>query len=286
MSGTFLGRIGAAGVLCDPMARSQVTPERRELDGRKSLHRSVATASGRRRAPKRSQVLAQKIVDKICGAQMVAGDRLPPEQKLMTEYGVGRATYREAVRLLESNGVVVVQPGPGGGPMVSGSGATHLAGAARLQLQLCGATYGDVARARVALEPFMARLTAERRDSYAIAVLRQIEADAALVDLDDRVAVCLLIQRFHTALGSGSGNTVIDLLGSLLTEVQQPVTSQIYLSHSATTAQFDGWTAIVEAIAAGRASDAEHRVREMLTRNTDDFLDRYPDLAAEPVTWT
>ena len=58
-------------------------------------------ARGAIQSQKKSTVLAQRIVDEIIGADMKAGDRLPPEADMCTTYGVGRSTIREALRAKE-----------------------------------------------------------------------------------------------------------------------------------------------------------------------------------------
>lgn len=238
------------------------------------------------RRSKQGQMLAQQIVDRICDEGLAVGDVLPPEQVMMQEFEVGRATYREAVRLLEANGVVIVQPGPGGGPRVAAAGSKDLANAMRLHLQLRNTTYADVARARCDIEPLLARITAERQDAHTIAVIRQIVADAALTDPEDRVGVCALVRRFHAALGSGSQNTVVDLVGSLLIEVDDPVMTQIVLPPGEMAFVIDQWRDVADAISAGRADDAERGVRQILNRYTEYFLETYADLAAQSITWT
>src|SRR6516165_7115435 len=64
---------------------------------------------------KRSEMLAQEIVEEIIAKGLNPGDLLPPEAEMLSHYGVGRASLREALRLLESQGLVTLKPGPGGG---------------------------------------------------------------------------------------------------------------------------------------------------------------------------
>src|ERR1700742_1864672 len=41
------------------------------------------------------------------------GDKLPSEPELMTQFGVGRSTIREAIRILANTGLVTVRQGSG-----------------------------------------------------------------------------------------------------------------------------------------------------------------------------
>src|ERR687891_1501467 len=52
-------------------------------------------------------------------SQLEPGDILPPERVLIEQLKVGRGTLREALRLLELQGVITLKAGPGGGPVVA-----------------------------------------------------------------------------------------------------------------------------------------------------------------------
>lgn len=64
--------------------------------------------------PKRSVVIAQSIVREIRDRRLQPGSQLPPEHEMLRTYNVGRNTLREALRLLELQGVLTIRPEPGG----------------------------------------------------------------------------------------------------------------------------------------------------------------------------
>ena len=92
---------------------------------------------------------------------------------MLEEYQVGRGTLRESLRFLELQGIMSLKPGPGGGPVVERPEATSLATSLMLLLQFTDAQYRVVAEARVALEPTMARLAAERMTPESLAELSE-----------------------------------------------------------------------------------------------------------------
>ena len=240
----------------------------------------------RRRRPKRGRLLAQRIVDDICELGLVDGDRLPPEAVLMQTYNAGRSTFREALRILEANGVVRVQPGPGGGPVVSGADAPDLADTLMLHLQVRRATYEDVAGARVLIEPYLARLAAERRDPTALDHLRAVMADIEAADLDDKATFNALDGEFQRALGQGSGNRVVDLLGTLLVEIYDQHffdVAEMPVSERADVVRW--WRRITDDILDGRADDAERHVRRMIEYTTSRFSSQYPKESGQSVRW-
>ena len=71
------------------------------------------------RKAKRALTLAQDIVRDIEAGAHVAGDRLAREDEMLARYDVARATLREALRFLELQGVIHLQLGRGGGPVVA-----------------------------------------------------------------------------------------------------------------------------------------------------------------------
>ena len=81
-----------------------------------SIHGGTKQTDGHVRSTKISQRLARMIAREIAEAQTPPGSTLPSEELMAKQYAVGRASVREALRLLEAQGAVVVRPGKGGGP--------------------------------------------------------------------------------------------------------------------------------------------------------------------------
>src|SRR5262249_29577466 len=125
--------------------------------------------ASRLRSVKRSEVLAREIVEEIVAGGLAPGAVLPAEGVMLDHYEVGRASLREALRLLESQGLVTLKSGPGGGPVVGEVDAANLGRTATLYFRLAGATCGVLAEAMLVLDPWLAELAAERADPKAAA---------------------------------------------------------------------------------------------------------------------
>src|SRR4051794_1844056 len=93
---------------------------------------------------KLSTLLADSITETILKNGMQPGDRLPPEREMREQFGVGRGTLREALRVLEAEGLIIVRAGPHGGPVVTKPDAERLARMLILLLIGWGATLQDV----------------------------------------------------------------------------------------------------------------------------------------------
>src|ERR1700728_4311773 len=109
---------------------------------------------------KQSVLLARDIVNYIFNQHLPRGTKLPNEQEMLQQFGVGRNTIREALRLLELRGVITIRPGRGGGPIVRLPRSTDLGEALQLILQFQGATLTDVIDARALIEPMAASAAA------------------------------------------------------------------------------------------------------------------------------
>src|SRR5580693_5576995 len=70
------------------------------------------------RAPKTSELIATQLRRQIVRGTVKPGEKLPPETRLMEQFGVSRPTIREAFRILETEGLIVVRPGSRGGAQV------------------------------------------------------------------------------------------------------------------------------------------------------------------------
>jgi DNA-binding FadR family transcriptional regulator len=229
--------------------------------------------------------LARQIVDEIAVKGLKPGSLLPGESEMLRSYGVGRATLREALLLLEVLGLISVKPGPGGGPSVVGLTSRDFGDMAKLHFQVAGATYGDVLDARAAIEAVMARLAATTQDAAGLSELRAVAAEAEATELEDDVAFQALSRSFHVVLGSISGNPVLNLFGRALKDVydqqvragMMPVDERgrVRAAHAEIT------TAILE----GRAEDAERLTRDHALHYGDFHRRHHPGLLDQRVAW-
>ncbi len=155
--------------------------------------------------PKRSALLAHRIVREIRDRGLPAGSHLPPERDMLGAYGVGRNTLREALRVLELQGVLTIRPGPGGGPVVAAPDSRHLASTLALLLQFADTPFRAVIETRLLLEPITARLCAERGDPALLGELRA-SVDRMAAAVDDSDAFLGENRVFHDLVAWGSEN--------------------------------------------------------------------------------
>jgi GntR family transcriptional regulator, transcriptional repressor for pyruvate dehydrogenase complex len=66
----------------------------------------------------RPQQVAEAIKSWVVEQGMRPGDKLPSEPELIERFGMAKSTIREAVRILEAQGLVKSRTGPGGGVFI------------------------------------------------------------------------------------------------------------------------------------------------------------------------
>ena len=257
------------------------------MDRKSPAHSAVHEGSTKpvspRRTEKLSEVLAREIVRDV--RNLPPTTMLPSEAIMLEKYGVGRASLREALRLLEVQGLIVIRPGPGGGPMVAQVDSVHYGRISSLYYHMSSATYRDVADARLVMEPVITRIVAERRDADVKERLQTWLVQHADFDEDsDYEHYVEDASGFHSMLAEMVGNPVLTLSARSLQEVQLHRAHGLLPPDERRKVDLDH-LAIAKAVLRGEAAKAERLMREHMTDYVRDSKQRYPGLLDETVDW-
>jgi len=164
-----------------------------------------------------AQMVADHLRDRILRGDLNDGDLLPKEEELREQYPVAKPSLREAMLILQTEGLVTVRRGNVGGAVVHRPHAANAAYTLGLVLAGQGVDVADVARALREVEPSCAGLCAARRDRKRAVVptLRKLHKQA-LREVDDLVVVTGLSRQFHETMVQLCGNsTLIVVVGAL-----------------------------------------------------------------------
>ena len=169
------------------------------------------------RQPRVAEIVASRLRDDILSGRLREGDILPSQESLFTEFGVSPPALREAIHILEVDGLVSVRRGNMGGAVVHLPSAERTAHMISMVLQSRASTPADVSGALMHLEPICAGLCAAREDRVIEVVpYLQAEIDRQEEQFEDTAQYVRNARRFHEALVSRCGNEpMILLIGSL-----------------------------------------------------------------------
>ena len=233
-----------------------------------------------RRITKTSETVALNIVRDITARGLKSGDRLPLEAAMLQEYRVSRASLREALRLLEVQGLISLKPGPGGGPVVGTVDTRHLARTVSLYFHLGGMKYGDIFTTQEILEPACAELAARHPDRSE-RMRPYIDADVPLEGFRYHAATV----DFHTAVYELAGNGVLTLITGAITSI---ISTHIVSTMDPVELHesiLDEHKELARAIAAGHASKAHRLMAAHFKSQHDYYRQRWPARFDEFIEW-
>jgi DNA-binding FadR family transcriptional regulator len=232
------------------------------------------------RQPKAAERVAGEIVHDIVARGMRTGDHLPLEAQMVDQYGASRASVREALRLLEVQGLLHLKPGPGGGPVVGQVDPANLARTTSLYFHLGGATFDAALRTQLLLEPVCARLAARHPLRHAT-MERYLKPSTTRSGDDYRGHV----DGFHAAIYRLVGNPIIALLTQAITRiVSEQLTATLDPIELRATV-LDDHAALARAIAGGPPDVAARLMVEHLQMQHTQFRPHAPEKIDDLIEW-
>jgi GntR family transcriptional regulator, transcriptional repressor for pyruvate dehydrogenase complex len=177
---------------------------------------TVKRTTGPREKP---QQIADELRGLIVSGELSEGDSLGHEPDLVERFGVSRPSLREALRILEAEGLITVVRGVRGGVIVHAPDQRMTARAAALLLQARNVSLADVFEARNLLEPVAARSIATARGrKAAVKELRALVRDQENA-IEDPDAFGVANAAFHQRLVSLGGNQTLSVVAEMLNEI-------------------------------------------------------------------
>lgn len=170
-----------------------------------------------------AQAIANLIRNAIGSGKLAQGTKLPSEQQLVEHFGTSRPICREALRILQSEGLLVVSRGNNGGARVQSPNPDHIGLHASILLKLRKATLHDTFEVRELIEPAaIARLATPPKKE----VLRQLAQIAAAQKyaVGDRAAFSACDIEFRHVLLDNCDNEPLRLIGLV---IEQLISSQL-----------------------------------------------------------
>lgn len=213
-----------------------------------------------------SQVIVEQVRLLLREERLQPGDRLPSERELCVQFGVSRVTVREALRILESSGLVEIRVGARGGAFVTAPSSRRVSEGLADLLTLSPLTAAQVTEARLVFELGTVPLVVERATEEDIADLRAM-CEAHAEAFKDGTYTMELSAAFHIRVAACAHNPAIEMLvqsfhGPLLMSLREAQTVEPAMGERGSKEHHE----FVEAIAARDVEAAMKTMRTHLER--------------------
>lgn len=172
----------------------------------------------RSKPAKAAQVVAKQIKNAVLSGDLVVGDKLPSEKNMIEQFGYSRAVVREALRLLENDGLIALSAGRNGGAVVTNPDSSQIMSNIDMVLRMQQTGIKEVHEAQRLIEPMIVKLAIQRATAEDFKKIRQtielIEASPRDVEL-----VRLQSNLFHTFLAEATKNNVIAIVAAIFRQI-------------------------------------------------------------------
>jgi DNA-binding FadR family transcriptional regulator len=196
--------------------------------------------------------IAADLRRRVVAGELEPGERLPTETMLATEFGVSRATVREALRQLDAQSLIRTSKGATGGSYVTLPSAGYLSASLRSGIGLLAdaqdVSLDELLEARLLLEVPAARLAARRRREQDVERLRAaIPVHPLELGTQEQFAHNA---EFHSVVLEASGNVLLAIAAQPVFDVLQTRLARSTLGskfHRTINAQHRSLVAAIEA---------------------------------------
>lgn len=234
----------------------------------------------------KAEYVAQLLLDKIVTSNLDPGTSLGTEADLLQQYDVSRPTLRESLRILESQGVLELRPGPKGGIMVRRPGTDILAHGLSIYLRMHDVPFSAVLKAREAIEPALAAEAATNgtEDDFA---LMQASIDR-MGKIQDPEAFIEENRVFHSLVAKASCNNVMEIFWATISIVAVGEEHGVKYTPRSQKHVIEAHRQILEAIKERDGEEAALRMKEHVTelemfvkKNYKHLLDQTTSIVAK-----
>ncbi|ROZ49035.1 FadR family transcriptional regulator [Rhodococcus sp. WS3] len=224
---------------------------------------------------KLAEQVALEIEADTIDAGWPVGEVLGSETELIERYGVSRAVFREAVRIVEHHMVARMRRGPGGGLVVTAPDLNAAQRSVALYLDYANVHADDMFEARTAIETTAVRVATERLTEEGVVRLREMLA--AEIRPDAEVLESGQAHDLHVTIAALTGNPALHLFSQILISLTFQRTGTRPRQYDAKAAAHEAHCAheaIVEAMVQGDTDLAVYRMRRHLQAVATFFPER------------
>jgi len=224
-------------------------------------------------APPRNEPVYKTVVrsiqTKIMSGEWAVGDRVPAETTLATDFGVHRSTVREAIRVLEQNGIVRRLDG-GKLLYVTAPREADISDKVTAAIVLHEVTFFELWEGMRCLEPALASCAAGRIDDDLLAAL-DANVERTKAAFEDKQGLVELDIEFHQIIAQASRNRVLQLNRGPMSQLFYPAFLKVFSRLNAGERLVFAHEKILQALRARDAAEA----RSWMDKHIVDFRRGY-----------
>jgi GntR family transcriptional regulator, transcriptional repressor for pyruvate dehydrogenase complex len=228
-------------------------------------------------------LVVRSIEAKIMSGEWAVGDRVPAEMTLATGFGVHRSTVREAIRVLEQNGLVRRHDG-GKLLYVTAPREADISRKVTAAIVLHEISFFELWESMRCFEPVLAECAATRIDDDMLAALRA-NVDKTKAAFEDKQSLVELDIEFHQIIARASRNRALQLSREPMSQLFYPAFLRVFSRLNAGERLVFAHEKILQALATRNPGEA----RSWMDKHIVDFRRGY-ELAnfdiETPVGWS
>lgn len=214
--------------------------------------------------PKASDVLVEELRERILSGELSEGTALPPERDLVEQTGMSRTTVREALRILEVQGLLRISAGRAGGAFVRRADAASVVSSVGTLIRSRRIRLSGLLEARAAIEPICAQLAATHRTDADLAALDAANTAFANAGGDFSGSLQANVD-WHLAVATATHNELIAAFFSALSQpIYQSTDNAAYGTPESRQVTLRAHRSITDAIREGDAAAAVRRMSRHL----------------------
>jgi GntR family transcriptional regulator, transcriptional repressor for pyruvate dehydrogenase complex len=208
------------------------------------------------------ELVAESLLALISERHLKPGDTLPTERELMQHYGVGRSSVREALRMLESRGLISAG---GSGAFAVADFRNPLNDSLSLLLAVEEGSLRELFEVRRIVEGEAVALATERGEEVHLDRMRAA-TELMREGLGNRDEYIEADVAFHLTIAEATQNRMILHLMHAIRDQLERALGSIYKIPGSPERSIEDHGLIIEAMEAGKPDEARERMREHLAR--------------------
>ncbi|WP_232419292.1 FCD domain-containing protein [Paracoccus sp. N5] len=230
------------------------------MAGIKRMVKAAATRIGRVNVPRAADILASQLRTMIVQGIFPAGTQLPTERVLVEKSGLSRTSVRDALRILEAEGLIRTRAGRFDGSTVTRPQRNIVARQVELFVRTHGIQLSSLLECRVALEPTLARLAARNHTAGQLEEMTALH-EKFVASVDDVRAYKAINLDWHLSVCRASGNeALIALMEAISTPVREAMDYQHVTTAELRRVVVKAHASILDAIRNRAEDQAERRM--------------------------